>query len=204
MEYRIPAESILAQQRMFGLWRMQQFQERIRQLPREKWYEIVPDAAGLLEDALEELGVAEEELKLQTASLASAEARLLEAGRSYEHLFRLAPDPMLATDPVGCIENLNDAAEELLGKRRDFLFGKPLVVHVVEGDRREFRSLLRELEAPGLVKGMRTRLLRAFGSSVPVELRVRSIEGTDGAPRLLCWSVRELAVPAEIEASEMA
>jgi PAS domain S-box-containing protein len=63
----------------------------------------------------------------------------------YQELFDFAPDGYLVTDPHAIIQEANHAAAALLGTRKEFLVGKPLVFYVNERDQRAFTANLHRL-----------------------------------------------------------
>ena len=91
---------------------------------------------------MEELRVAEEELRRKNEQLAAAFDAIEAEGRRYRDLFDYAPDAYLVTDPLGIIREANHAAAVLLGVEQRFLVGKPLAVFVPEEGRPAFRAEL--------------------------------------------------------------
>ena len=76
---------------------------------------IAPEAVQVMMDTLEELHVAEEELRQSNAEL-SGTRNSLEAERyRYQQLFDFAPGGYLVSDPLGMIREANQAASALLG-----------------------------------------------------------------------------------------
>src|SRR5262249_17855843 len=68
---------------------------------------------GLLASSLEELKVAEEELRSQDATLVAQRAKIDERTRHYRELFLQSPSPTLVTDVFGTILEANYAAGRL-------------------------------------------------------------------------------------------
>jgi PAS domain S-box-containing protein len=102
-----------------------------------------------LETAMEELQVSIEELQLAHEEVQAARF-IVEAEREhYRELFECVPYPYLITDPEGVIREANEGAASLLGARRAFMVGKPLVVFVAEAARPAFRTRLRQLRGGG-------------------------------------------------------
>jgi len=87
-------------------------------------------AEGALElsTALEELSAAQEELMSARSEAETQRAR-------YQDLFEFAPDGYLVTGPRGRIEEVNQAATELLNVPALYLLSKPLAVFVHGNDR---------------------------------------------------------------------
>lgn len=119
-----------------------------------------PDPSLLLDESLEEAGVAleelrvaEEELRVQSEELEIARAATELARSRYEDLFENAPDPYLLTDAEGVILEVNRAGRELLGESTRSLVNRPLVLHVGAEDRSTFHneiSRVRRGETPSL------------------------------------------------------
>jgi PAS domain-containing protein len=76
------------------------------------------ELSGLLMTALEELKVAEEELRLQNATLEAQRAGIDERTRYYRQLFTQAPIPIIVTDPHGTIVEVNADAARCCDVRR--------------------------------------------------------------------------------------
>jgi PAS domain S-box-containing protein len=106
------------------------------------------EAVEELGNTLEELGVSLEELEVQSEELAKARESAEETARHYADLFRSAPDLYLVTDEMGVITEANAAAETKLGRRLDYLCGKPLIVFVAASDHVEFDRLLSSVGEP--------------------------------------------------------
>src|SRR5207244_1065696 len=97
--------------------------------------------------ALEELRVAEEEMKEQTAGLAIARVDLESGHQRYRDLFEHAPDGYLVTDAEGTITEANQAAARLLNVPARYLAGASLLAFLPEEDRAEALLLGRSLPA---------------------------------------------------------
>src|SRR2546423_833367 len=108
--------------------------------------------ADLLDEALEELGSAVEELKCAETELLSQNDRLarsqeqVEAERSrYEELFHHAPSAYFVTDGHGVVLEANRETARLLGVDASALRRKPLVVYFADEHRRDFFGLINSL-----------------------------------------------------------
>jgi PAS domain-containing protein len=91
---------------------------------------------GLLASSLEELKVAEEELRAANATLVAQRAQIDERTRHYRELFLQSPAPALVTDIFGTIFEANLAAGRLFRRAPDYLVRKPIAA-MVPTDRRE-------------------------------------------------------------------
>jgi PAS domain S-box-containing protein len=107
---------------------------------------LVGEAMRELSTALQELRAAADELQQQNEELAEARELVEEERRRYQDLFDDAPDGYLVTDPHGTIQQANEVAARLLGVRRDFLAGKPLIVFVAREAHRPFAAYLATLQ----------------------------------------------------------
>lgn len=96
---------------------------------------------------LEELRVAEEELRAQNEELAQAQLLVAQERERYRSLFDHAPIPYLVTDELGVIRNSNHAAANLFRCPVDRLEGKPLAVFIAPTQRAVFRNHLQILES---------------------------------------------------------
>ncbi len=73
-----------------------------------------------LNTTMEELRVAEEEMRQQNEALAEAYDIVAKWRLHYEELFELAPEAYLVTDMEGMIQEANQAAADLLGLTKRF------------------------------------------------------------------------------------
>ena len=122
---------------------------------------------GDLQNTLEELLAAEAELRRQDADLLAAIAEAEAERNRYRELFELMPSGYLVMDRKGVIQDVNRAAQTLLGYPASELVGRPLASLVTMG---------RECVCDAISDARRGRLERA--DDLEVELRRR------GAPPL--------------------
>jgi PAS domain-containing protein len=104
--------------------------------------EAVHSLIGLLMTSLEELKVAEEELREQNAALAEVRAASEQRTHHYRQLFMHIPAPALVTDMFATIIESNHAAEHLLRRDSDRLERKPLATLLDPKSRGDFRTRL--------------------------------------------------------------
>lgn len=105
-------------------------------------FDAIPSLSALLTTSLEELKVAEEELREQNEKLLAQRAATEEQTRYYRLLFQHAPAPAFVTDFYGTIQESNLAAARLFRRQANHLERKPLAA-LVSPDRREsFRRQL--------------------------------------------------------------
>lgn len=152
-----------------------------------------------MSSTLEELRVAEEEMRHQNDALAAANVTIETWRRYYEDLFAAAPDAYLVTDMNGVVQASNQAANHLLGISQRFLEGKPLVTFVAQGERQIFRDLLTDLtHAAGVVEHEITwqpRKRVALQSVVTVSVS----RDPRGNPLSLRWLIRNVTGRVEAE-----
>ena len=159
---------------------------------------------------LEELLVAEEELRTQTEELAASRDAIDLERERYGELFEFAPDAYLVTDEVGTIIEANGAASRMLGVPSQFLEGKPLVGFADEESRRELRKLLNELQTTATTSAkwsstgasvderyvrLQPRDRPPFVSAIRAVSRPASRE----APNLVRWMVRDVTSRLDLE-----
>jgi PAS domain S-box-containing protein len=109
--------------------------------------ETVEALTGLLMTTLEELKVAEEELREQNMMLGELRQSGDQRAMYYRHLFMHIPAPSLVTDMHATILESNQATEQLLRRDRDHLERKPLAALLHPSSRQDFRTYLSRLVA---------------------------------------------------------
>lgn len=102
---------------------------------------------GLLMTSLEELKVAEEELREQNAALIEIRQVGEQRTQHYRQLFMHIPAPALVTDMFATIIESNHAAEHLLRRDCERLERKPLAALLHPSSRGDFRTHLNRLVA---------------------------------------------------------
>ena len=107
--------------------------------------ETVQALTGLLMTSLEELKVAEEELREQNAALMEIRAANDQRAHHYRQLFLHLPAPALVTDMFASVIEANHAAEHLLRRESDRLERKPLATLLDPKSRADFRTRLNRL-----------------------------------------------------------
>jgi len=119
--------------------------------------------------ALEELSIAEGEVRSQHAALLETHRQLELQRERYHTLFQLAPDPYLVTDQEGTIQEANAAAGDLLGVPSALLVKKPLLAYLDGEARREFESWVDRLTTAGCLDKWALVIEARNGSIVPME-----------------------------------
>ena len=153
-----------------------------------------------MNSTIEELRVAEEEMRAQNEALSDAHEGVETWRLHYEDLFESAPDAYLVTDPDGTIREANEAAVGLLGLSRRFLKGKPLATFILEEERLAFRLLLREMaqSVETVEREIKIRPRRRDPVEVAVTLSV--VRDSHDHPTGLRWLVRDLTDRNQAEA----
>lgn len=145
-----------------------------------------------IEAAVEELEVAEHELRLQNDELAESSIQLESERSRYMELFEAAPDPYFVTDSLGMIRQANRAAHELTGVAPTRLEGKPLAVLVAEADRSEFRAHLSRLGRLERLTNWDSAIDSRAGGPVPVSMSAVPAPLEYGGAIEIRWLVRDL------------
>ncbi|MTJ48715.1 PAS domain S-box protein [Dolichospermum sp. UHCC 0259] len=151
-----------------------------------------------LQETLEELQIAEEELRQQNEQLMYSR-EITEAERQrYQNLFEFAPNGYLVTDSLGMIQQANYGAASLLSVRQDHLIGKPLVVYIAEKYRSQFTSWLQKLQH---LQEWEIDFQPRKGSLFSASLRVNSIFDSEGNRTGLLWSITDISDRKKLEAA---
>ena len=184
---------------------LQYLQEHVSEL-RKSFTEGPKASHHLLEIAfetmhstLEELRVAEEEMRQQNEALVASHDTIETWRRHYQDLFESAPDAYLVTDLGGVIQEANQPAAELLGLSKRFLKGKPLTAFVPEDARREFRAFVTDLTRVGETTEREMRLIPRKSGPLEVAVTVSAVRDGYGRPTALRWLVRDNSGGLEAE-----
>jgi PAS domain S-box-containing protein len=178
--------------------------ERAEEIDRENRSTPLSDTREVLLAALEELSIAEEELRAQHGALLAAQSLLEIEQRKYRTLFDFAPDPYLVTDENGIIEEANAAVGELLGVPTRLLATRPVISFIETHARREFRAHLTGLATSGRVDKWNLEIKAADGRLVPVEVTISTLPSPNGSRKSLCWLLRDVRARRETEESMQA
>ncbi|MCP6761422.1 MAG: response regulator [Fischerella sp. CENA71] len=149
-----------------------------------------------LQTTLEELQVAEEELRQQNEELARSRQAIELERQHYQDLFEFAPDGYLVTDTWGNIREANSAAATLLGLQQKHLIGKPLLVYIVESERKAFRTRLANLQQ---VQGWEVYLQPRKGDPFSAMVAVSSIDDEQGQQLGWRWLLRDISDRKQME-----
>ncbi len=152
---------------------------------------LPPDALPW-QTTIEELNVAEEELRQQNEELVQASTALESERRRYHELFDFAPDCYLVTDAHGVIREANLAAARLFRHPPERLSGRPLRVYVHPDHRFGLDLLLSRLRTGEPVQGKETLIQSREAVSVPVAVHASAERGDAGRIVGLRWLLHDL------------
>ncbi|HEX8092870.1 ANTAR domain-containing protein, partial [Jatrophihabitans sp.] len=139
----------------------------------------------------EQLVVADAELRAQHEELEAAREALLRAQSSYEQLLAETTTAYLLTDQNGIVQQLNPAAEALLGHSlAGQRAGRPLATKFQVSDRGRIRSVLSGLRASGEPATCRAGVLRPDGSLMEVEVIGRLVADLHPGGATFSWQLR--------------
>jgi PAS domain S-box-containing protein len=156
----------------------------------EKQIPCHPKINEELQETLEELQIAEEELRQQNEQLILSR-EITEAERlRYQNLFEFAPNGYFVTDHLGVIQEANQAASFLLSVPQKALIGKPLVVYIAEKYRFEFVSRLRKLQN---LQEWEIYLRPRQGLPFPGKVRVNPLYDNLNKSTRFLWSISDVS-----------
>ncbi len=150
--------------------------------------------------ALEELSIAEQELREQYNTLADAQRTLQRECDRYSTLFQSAPDPYVVTDNAGRIEEVNGAASVLFGVPGSLLSTKSLADSLDETARNDFQARLDGLIRSGRTDKWLLAIQSRDGRIIPIEATVSVGPERDGKGSLF-WLLRDTSVRLRTEES---
>lgn len=157
-----------------------------------------------LTEAVEELQVAEEELRQQADELQTANLALEVEQHRYQDLFNFAPDGYLVTTTTGTIIEASRAAADLLHVAPEFLIGKPLTALIPLTERPAFRSHLTDVLHTKLsfnhVWSWEVLLQPRDEAPVECDLRVGAVRDETGVIVALRWMARNVSARKQTEA----
>ena len=151
--------------------------------------------------ALEELGVAEEQLRVQHAALLQALKELEIERERYHSLFDSAPDPYIVTDSHGSFEQANAAAAQMLGVAASELRSQSLGAFLPPQAQSEFRTQLAAIVMKGGTDSWPLEIKGSDGRVIPVEATVSVLRSSDSNQPSLSWFFRDMSARRETEES---
>lgn len=160
-------------------------------IPLVEQYDALPKLSGIAMSALEELKVAEEELRSANAELVEQRHELEERVRHYHQLFDYAPFPFFVTDIYGTVQEINRASCHLLQRTALSLHRKPLATLIPRDQREKFRQRLNHAVSTQVVHAWNLTLTRATDEPVDVVASVTLVPGLGATHSgLLFWMLR--------------
>ncbi len=165
--------------------------------------EVMDEAFAEIQTMMEELKVAEENLREQNLKLAHAAQRLEAERQRYEDLFEFAPDGYLVTNVRGVILEANRAAEKLLRQEKALLIGTLLTDFLPF---EEHAELIARLEGfllfppTDLTQSWETCLSLSEETFLEVSLTVSAIRGKASSLAGLRWMLRDITERKQAEA----
>ena len=165
--------------------------ERARALKHRAYSEDPTEALAHMQTVVEELSVADEELRAQTDALEEARAEVEAERRRYAELFDSAPDPFLVTDLAGIISRANRAATAFFGVPSQYVTGKPLAAFVALPDRKEFRTMLDHATEDDLRTTWDVEFVGRDSKAATFEVHVATSQGGSEAVELR-WLLRDV------------
>ncbi|MCA1994082.1 MAG: PAS domain S-box protein [Coleofasciculus sp. S288] len=192
-------ESLLIQQIDAVQQRTQELYQNVRETSQHHPL-LLLDCLAQLQVALEELYVAEQELRQQNEELIAARQAAEAERKRYQELFEFAPDGYLVTDIHGTIQEVNRAAAELLNVAQKHLMGKPLTAFVPEEERKAFRFMINQLQTVNRVQEWEVRLCKRREALFDAALTVETVRNGEGEAIALRWLIRDITVRKQAEA----
>jgi PAS domain S-box-containing protein len=161
-----------------------------------------PDGGSIdaLEETLEELRAAREELNRLGDQLAVTQQSAEADQRRFRDLFDLAPVGYLVTDAFGTVREANDAATELLNIRSRHLIGKPLACFFPDEALPAYRAELYRLASADRLEGFETRIKPRGLPPIHVSIGATVARDLDGDTIAIRWILHNIS--ALVQAGE--
>lgn len=161
------------------------------QLYQQQQQEIIEGLAEM-SHSLQELHFAAGEMRQQQEKLARSHREMEAQRQRYHDLFNFAPDGYLVTNQEGEILEANFAAAKLLNFASEGLIGKPLVVFVATGERRDFYYKLGKLQRGEAIPNWQIQIQPRGDSSFLASLAVTPIQNAHNQVVGLRWRLQDL------------
>jgi PAS domain S-box-containing protein len=160
---------------------------------------LLENAFEALSTAWEELCMATENLRQQHEEVAATRQAVEAEHQRHQELFDLAPDGYLVTDLSGSIREANHAAGTLLNMRQDHLVGKPLVVLIAKGDRKQFWTQLTRLQEGKRIQEWQVRVQPRGRPSISVAFTAAPAHDGQGGLIGFRWLFRDITARKQLE-----
>jgi PAS domain S-box-containing protein len=151
--------------------------------------------------AIQDLSVAEEELRAQHEAIVETQRELDMQRRRYRTLFEGAPDPYVVTDEHGIIEEANDALARLLGVTTANIIRRSLDSFIDPHTRRELTVRIDDLPSRGRLDKRALHVKAPDGRVIQVEATLSVLESPFDGSRSYCWLLRDVSSRQESEDS---
>jgi PAS domain S-box-containing protein len=151
--------------------------------------------------AIQDLSVAEEELRAQHDSIVETQRELDVQRRRYRTLFEGVPDPYIVTDEHGIIEEANDAIARLLGVTTAHIMRRSLDSFIDPQTRRELATRLADMPTRGRLEKRTIHVKAPDGKLIQVEATVSVLESQRDGRQSFCWLLRDVSSRQESEDS---
>jgi len=162
-------------------------------IPFVEHADTLPNVSALLMTSLEELKVAEEELRLQNSMLEAQRAAVNARVQHYRDLFMYSPAAAFITDVYATIQEANVAAAELFRREARHLERKPFATMLAPEFRDEFRRQLARVRAGDGVRDWRLVIRRVGDVPLEVSATVQLVPGLGATGSgLLYWMLKVL------------
>lgn len=149
--------------------------------------------------AMNELFIAEEELRQQHEELLSIRQDAEMDRQRYKELFEFAPDGYLVTDIYGRIQEANCTAASLLNISKKYLIGKLFIIFLPDEFRPIFRSMLNQLPIISRVQEWELRLCGREHCQFDAAITVETVRDEQGKAIALRWLVRDISSRKQAE-----
>lgn len=146
--------------------------------------DVTKDADALTR-VLHELDVYQMELEIQNQDLRQTQLQLSEARDNYRSLFDEALVPFVSISRTGLVLEVNRAALQLLGRPRERIAGKPLIICMVQGEHQAFFSHLSAVVESKVPQVAEFGIRSGLGETRRVLVRTGQISSALSGP-LLC------------------
>jgi PAS domain S-box-containing protein len=151
--------------------------------------------------ALQDLSVAEEELRAQHEAIVETQSELDVQRSRYRTLFEGAPDPYIVTDEHGIIEEANAAVARLLGVTTAHIIRRSLDSFIDPQTRREIGTRLIDLPSHETLDKRAIDLKAPDGRVIQVDATLSVFESSRDRRRSFCWVLRDVRSRQENEDS---
>jgi len=154
--------------------------------------EVLTDAFSQIDVTLEELQVAEHELRQQSEALAESAQQVEYERRRYRSLFEFAPLGYIVTDVLGIIREANLASSILLSVEPKFLIRKPLPSFIDTSERAAFRYELANFKRTAYIPDWEVTISPRNGASFTASIMASAERNANGDIECIRWLIRDI------------